>query len=77
MGELEITILHLEMKESDLRDEITKPTDFGRCPTTSELLDLSKSFTELGKVVYSLEVLKKLKKDISFNKGAVPKTVSR
>ena len=69
MDELGITILQLEMKESDLRDEITKPNYFWRSPTPSESLDLSKSFTELGKVVYSLDVLKRLKKDIAVNKS--------
>lgn len=68
MKEIDNTITELEIKESDLRCAMCKPTDYGRCPTTEELLKLDELGKELGKVVYALMTIRDLKDSIEANK---------
>ena len=67
MKELNITIDELELKENDLLCEICKPTDYGKCPSVNDLLELEEPTKELGKVVYALNVLRSLKESIEYN----------
>ena len=67
MEELNITIGELELKENDLHCEICKPTDYGKCPSVNDLLELEEPTKELGKVVYALNVLRSLKESIEYN----------
>lgn len=67
MEELKITIDVLEEKENDLLCSMCKPTEYGRCPSVDELIEITKLGVELGKIVYALEILREVKESIEHN----------
>ncbi len=68
MNELDIEIEEQELKKHDLHMSVFNVFDYGRSPRDEEYLNLSDALEMLGKVEYSLIVLKELKKSIEHNK---------